>query len=374
MLTELAIKKLAAKDKAYMKADFDGLYIEVKPNGNKFFYSVKRHDGKRIKKSLGKWPDMSLVAAREANKGVWERVSTDIVFKDLLQDWFNKRIAIKAPSYQKSITFRLDKYILPTFADKRIEDVSAADVLFLCRKIQDDGFYETAHRVLNIMSSVFRYGIPLGVCSTDPTYGLSGALISPTVKHMATVTSPDEVTLLMNNLYNYKSGIIRNALLFTALTFGRPGEICGAEWSEISLERKEWRIPAEKMKMKRFHLVPLSDQAVEILKDEKELTAGRESKYVFPSERAGRKIPTDSLRVALRSIGYSTEELTTHGLRGMASTILNESGLWTADAIERQLAHVQGGVRAAYNHAEFLPERVKMMQWYSDFLWKSIDK
>ena len=171
----------------------------------------------------------------------------------------------------------------------------------------------------------------------------------------------------MRSIKNYPYEIMRYALLFSAFTFCRPGEIRHAEWSEIDFENKEWRIPASKMKMKRTHIVPLAQQVIELLKNLKELTGG--DKYLFPSARGdGHPMSENTIRVAIRSMGYSNEEMTAHGFRAMASTRLNEMG-WRPDVIERQLAHVpSNAVRAAYNHAEYLDERRNMMQFWADYL------
>ena len=184
---------------------------------------------------------------------------------------------------------------------------------------------------------------------------------------MAALTKPLEIAMLMKNINAYPHAVVRCALKFSALTFCRPGEIRHAEWSEIDFENCEWRIPAEKMKMKRVHIVPLAEQTIELLLFLKELTG--KGKWLFPSARMdGRPMSDNTVRVALRSMGYSNEQMTAHGFRGMASTRLNEMG-WAPDVIERQLAHAENNqVRAAYNHAEYLPERRKMMQFWADYL------
>ena len=199
----------------------------------------------------------------------------------------------------------------------------------------------------------------------DPTAALAGALRSHTEKHYATLTDPREIRILIQAMQVYPYPVLRAAMLFSALTFARPGEVRAATWAEIRDD--VWDIPAARMKMRRRHLVPLSSQAQTVLSELRQFTGTEE--YLFPSARGGgRCISEGSVRIALRSIGYTKEQITPHGLRAMASTILNENG-WNRDVIERQLAHVQGGVRGAYNHAEYMKERRRMMQWWGDWLF-----
>ena len=215
---------------------------------------------------------------------------------------------------------------------------------------------------------MFRYGVATGRCLRDPTTDLRGALPPTQSTHFATITDPKEVGSLLRAIDGFQgSAITCLALKLAPLVFVRPGELRHAEWIEVNLDRAEWRIPAAKMKMKRDHIVPLSSQAQEVLEEIHPLSG--QGRYVFPSVLAnGRPMSENTVNSALRRLGYTKEEMTGHGFRSMASTLLNENG-WNRDAIERQLAHVEGNsVRAAYNYAEHLEERRRMMQWWADYL------
>ncbi len=236
------------------------------------------------------------------------------------------------------------------------------------RRVESRGALETAHRINQLCGQVFRYAIATGRAERNPSADLRGALPPAKAKHYPSITEPDKVGALMRAINGYSGSIITaTALKLAPLVFARPGELRQAEWSEFDLDNAEWRIPAEKMKMRVVHIVPLSRQAIEIIKDIQPLT-GRD-KYLFPSNRTKtRPMSNNTINGALRRLGYTKEQMTAHGFRSMASTLLNEQG-WNRDAIERQLAHSEkDGVRAAYNYAQHLPERKKMMQSWSDYL------
>ena len=219
-----------------------------------------------------------------------------------------------------------------------------------------------------IIGQVFNYAIATSRADTNPALALRGALQTRPEKHYPTITEPDKIAVLIRQINEYPYHVIRCALKFSVLTFCRPGEIRAAEWKQIDLEKKEWRIPADRTKMKRLHIVPLVRQTLEVLEELRGFT-GRQA-WLFPSARRdGRCMSENAVRVALRSMGYQNDEIVPHGFRAMASTILNESGLFAPDIVERQLAHAEkNAVRAAYNHAEYLPQRREMMQWWADWL------
>ena len=380
MLTDKEIRAMEPKDTRYMRSIGVGLYIEVVPAGHKYWWLCFKKNNKRRKFILGKYPDVSLkdaIAACAEKKREVDIVSgnapDDVKFSELAADWYKNKIEPKAPGYSRTIDGRLRQYVLPPFINRTARSIKPFEILAVCRAIQDKGYMDTSHRIRSIYGQIFKYGVAMGAVESDPCYALQGALISVRHKHMATLTDPRDVADLMTKIFYYRQPKVRNAMLFSAYTFCRPGEIHGALWSEIDLERKEWRISPERMKMKRMHVVPLSKQAMGVIENQKAILDANDNKslFVFPSER-GSHIPmsADTVRVAIRSLGFGPEQMTAHGFRGMASTILNESGKWSADAIERQLAHVPGNddVRAAYNYAQFLQERVKMMQWYADYL------
>ena len=325
--------------------------------------------------TIGSFPEVSLREAR--TRAVEERVrlftpeaEVKNTFREIAEEWLKVRMAGKKPSYLKVVKLRLNRYILPELGNFTLNEITSGVILKLCRKIEARGTIETAARVKVVIGQIFRYAIATDRAETDPTSALKGALATKPVKHMATLTSEKDIFCLMKNINAYPYAVVRCALKLSALTFCRPGEIRHAEWSEFDFKTCEWRIPAEKMKMKRVHIVPLATQVVELLQFLQQLTG--KSRWLFPSARMdGRPMSENTVRVALRSMGYTNEQMTAHGFRSMASTRLNEMG-WPPDVIERQLAHVERNqVRAAYNHAEYLPERRKMMQAWADYLEQS---
>jgi integrase len=258
--------------------------------------------------------------------------------------------------------------VFPWLGSSPVGEINAPELLAVLRRIEGRGALETAHRIHQVSGQVFRYAIATGRAQRDPSADLRGALPPVREKHHAALSKPADVAGLMRAIAGYQgSFVVRCALRLAALTFVRPGELRKAEWSELDLDEGMWRIPARRMKMRAEHLVPLSRQAVEILRELHPLTgAGR---YVFPGARTtGRPMSENAITAALRRMGYERGQMTAHGFRTMASTLLNELG-WPADAIERQLAHVErDGVRDAYNRAEYLAERRRMMQAWADYL------
>jgi integrase len=258
--------------------------------------------------------------------------------------------------------------VFPWVGSKPIKEVTVPELLSVLRRIEARGFIETAHRTLQHCGCVFRYAIATGRAERDPTRDLAGAL-APAVKgHYASISDPMAVGQLLRAIDEYPGEFITAcALRLSPLLFVRPGELRKAEWSEIEFAKAEWRVPAARMKMRAIHIVPLSRQAISIFEELKPLTGKRV--LVFPgAANHTRPMSENTINLALRRLGYSNEEMTAHGFRSMASTLLNEQG-WNPDAIERQLAHVErNAVRAAYNYAQFLPERRKMMQGWADYL------
>jgi integrase len=241
-------------------------------------------------------------------------------------------------------------------------------VLAALRKVEGSGRYESARRMRSVISRVFRYGIATARANRDVAADLRGALVAPKSRHLAAITSPREAGALMRAIEGYSGhAITLLALKMTPHVFVRPGELRKAEWNEFDINNKVWSIPAEKMKMRRPHRVPLSKQVMAILEELDALTG--DGKYLFPSFRSRwRPMSENSINGALRRLGYSQEQMTAHGFRALAATLLNEMGIWSADAIERQLAHQETGVRRAYARGEYWDERVRMMQHWSDYL------
>ena len=251
-----------------------------------------------------------------------------------------------------------------------ISKITPSELLSVLRRIESRGAIETAHRLQQTCGQVFRYAVVTGRADRDPTNDLRGALQPVRKRHYASITEPTAIADLLKSIGGYEGSFITKcALQLAPLVFVRPGELRRAEWTEINFNTEEWRIPAEKMKMRCLHIVPLSKQTISILKELHPLTSS--GKYLFPSVKSlSRPMSENTINAALRRLGYSKEEMTGHGFRSMASTLLNEQG-WNRDAIERQLAHSErNSIRAAYNYAEHLPERRKMMQTWADYLDK----
>jgi len=382
-LTNLKVEKAKPKEKQYKLADERGMYLLIHPKGGKWWRLDYRFQGKRKTLSLGTVPDVSLKEARKKRDEArsilddgadpsYYRASAKAFgedsFEAVAREWFEKFRGQWAQSHAVKILGRLEKDLLPWVGSRPIDAIEPPELLRAFRRVENRGALETAHRIQQIASRVFRYGVATGRCSRDPTADLKGALPPNRSNHFATITDPKEIGELLRAIDGYQGSLItRCALQLAPLVFVRPGELRHAEWTEIHPDRAEWRIPAAKMKMKRDHIVPLSDQAIQILEEIKPLTGN--GRYVFPSVlTTGRPMSDNTINSALRRLGYSKDEMTGHGFRSMASTVLNENS-WTPDAIERQLAHVEGNsIRAAYNYAEHLEERRRMMQWWADYL------
>ncbi len=373
-LTDVAIRKSYAKDKAYFLTDERGLYVEVRPTGRKFWRLRIWTKGKETKKTLGEYPYLSLKDAREMRDRIKAGAPLNVTFRLLAEEWLQtKMIGVFSEKHVQTVESRLKRLIYPAFADRPLYEITAPEILGVLRGLESQKKLETAKRVNQIIGQILRYGVATGRCDRDLTQDLKGALRPPQVKHMPTITSHSEIGALMRSIDSL-NGQIRCALLFQIYTAVRPGELRRAEWSEI--ENDLWRIPMEKMKMRRMHYVPLSHQALDVL-EELHVISGH-SRYLFPSIRSPKRPMSDAtVNAALRRLGYAQEEMTGHGFRSMFSTVANENN-WPPDIIERQLAHVdKNTVRAAYNHAEYMPQRRELLQWWADWLdgvSKSLDK
>ena len=386
-LSDTAIRSAKPQSKAVKMFDGGGLYLEVAPSGGKWWRLKYRVDGKEKRISLGVYPTIGLKEARarreEAKKllaqGVdpsaqRQAVKASVIskaensFEAVAREWFDRHVSTLAPSYGKKVRSLLERQIFPVFGGKPISEVEPSDILKAARHIEESGAVETAHRLVQLCGQLLRYGIATGRLKYDITQGLHGALPKVTVQHMATITDKKRIGELLRAIDAYGGFMpIKCALRLAPLLFVRPGELQKAEWGEFDFEAAEWRIPAAKMKMKQRHIVPLPRQALNVL-EELHVYTGH-GRFLFPSIRTDTKpIAIESMLVAVRSMGFTKEEMTMHGFRGMASTLLNEQG-YNRDWIERQLAHGEkNNVRAAYNYAEYLPERRKMMQEWADYL------
>ena len=385
MLTPSAVANAKPRASAYKLADERCMYLLVQPSGARLFRMDYRRPGtgKRNTLALGVFPDVSLRKARERrdearalladgiDPGAQRKATKDAgadTFEALAREWHGKRKSKWTENYATHLMRRLEVNVFPWIGDSPITKLTAPNLLSMLRRIESRGVIETAHRVHQTCAEVFRYAIATGRATADPTPSLRGA-ISPAPKvHFASIKEPGRVADLLRDIDGYAGHYVtRAALQLAPLVFVRPGELRHAEWQEIEMDAAEWRIPAAKMKMRALHIVPLSSQAVSILRDLYPLT-GR-GRYVFPSLRTHeRPMSENTVNAALRRLGYDGRTMVGHGFRSMASTLLNEQG-WHRDAIERQLAHAERDqVRAAYNYAEHLPERRKMMQAWADYL------
>jgi integrase len=388
-LTDIQVRQLGPCDKDYKKADGGGLYVQVQRTGSKLWRLRYRFDGKENVLSFGSYPAVSLARARElraeAKVLLAEGIDPSAHAKEkkagqvaLTEHTFAKISAELVTKLRKEgkaeITLKKKQWLLDMASDdfggQPITMISAADILATLRKVESKGNYETAKRLRSTIGQVFRYAIATARAENDPTYGLRGALIAPKVSHMAAITNRKGYGELVRAIWAYEGGSpsTRAALKLMALLYTRPGELRLALWEEFDLERAIWTLPAERTKMRREHTKPLPQLAVDTLRN---LLAETGSDYrVFPSSIArDRPISENTLNQALRRLGFNKDEHTSHGFRASASSLLNESGLWNADAIEAELGHVgTNEVRRAYHRARYWDERVKMANWWAEEL------
>lgn len=359
----------------------------VTPAGGKWWRLKYRFDRKEKLLSLGTYPDTSLAMAREKRDAARRLLAGGIdpsahrqsakasrgdanSFETVAREWFGKFSPRWVPSHADKIIRRLERDIFPWIGSEPVGEITAPKLLTTMRRIEHRGAVETAHRALQNCGQVFRYAVATGRADRDPSGDLRGALPPAATRHHASITDAKAIGQLLRDIRAYEGAFVtRCALLLAPLVFVRPGELRKAEWAEVDLEAAEWRIPAARMKSRAIHIVPLSTQAVAGLRELHALTGHGIGKYLFPGARSvKRPMSENTVNAALRRLGYDKDTMTGHGFRSMASTILNEQG-WNGDAIERQLAHAErNGVRAAYNYAEHLPERRKMMQAWADHL------
>lgn len=388
-LTDTAIRAAKPGAKPIKLSDEKGLYLELSPSGGKWWRFKYRFGGKEKRISLGVYPDVGLKLARdrrdEARKLLAEGIDPSAnrkankaagvekaanSFEVVAREWFDKMKSTWAPSHAEKIIRRLERDIFPWLGGKPIADITAPELLAAVRKIEDRGRLETAHRALQNCGQVFRYAIATGRAERDPSADLRGALPPVRETHFAAVTDPKEVGALLRVINGFSGTfIVKSALKLSPLVFVRPGELRRARWEDIDLEAAEWRYHVSKTKTD--HVVPLSSQAVAILRELSPLT-GR-NQWVFPGMRDHAKPMSEAaINAALRRMGYDTKtEMTGHGFRAMARTILHEELGFAPEVIEHQLAHrVPDALGKAYNRTKFLKERRTMMQSWADYLDK----
>ena len=387
-LTDTAIRKAKPADKPQRLPDGGGLYLELSPAGGKWWRLKYRFDGKEKRISLGTYPDTSLASARDKRDAARKLLAAGVdpgehrkaekaagddraanSFEVIAREWLGKHSPTWAASHGDKIAARLERDLFPWIGRRPIADITAKDLLATINRIADRGAIETAHRALQNCGQVFRYAIVTGRADRNPATDLRGALPPVKPSHHAAILEPAAIGGLLRAIDGYQGGFVTKcALRLAPLVFVRPGELRQAEWAEIDLDAAEWNIPADKMKTGEPHLVPLAPQAVAILRDLYALT-GR-GRYVFPSVRtASRPMSDNAVLSALRRMGFAKEEMTGHGFRAMARTVLDEVLHFRPDYIEHQLAHaVRDPNGRAYNRTAHLAERRKMMAAWADYL------
>lgn len=387
-LTDTAIRNAKPKEKPYKVADSQGLYLLVNPRGSKLWRVKYRMNGAERKLALGAYPEITLAEARAARDAARRQLAHAVdpnvakrqarieatmragnSFATVAEELIAKREQEGvSPRTLEKYTWLL-KLLGSEFGRRPVAEITPAELLHELKHHERRGRLETAKRMRSFASRVFRYAAATTRAERDPAQLLLGALIQPRVKHFAAITEPTEFGALLRAIEDYSGDpAVMHALKLTPHLFQRPGELRQMEWAEINFDKAVWTLPSDKMKMRQPHAVPLSRQALAILKSMQGLTG--KGKYVFPSIRTrARPISENTVTAALRRMGYTKEQMTTHGFRTSASSLLNESGKWNPDAIERALAHmVSGEIRRIYNQSAYWAERVAMAQWWSDYL------
>jgi integrase len=387
MLNDTRVRNAKGGHRPIKLSDSGGLYLLITPNGSKLWRLAYRFGGKQKTLALSIYPTTTLKQARERRDAA-KRLLTDNIDPSI-QRRIDKQIATNGNTFRAvagelleklereglaQVTLAKKRWLLDfaysSIGDRPIDKITAPELLSVLRRVEARGRYETARRLRSTCGMVFRYAIATGRAERDVSIDLRGALTTPKVTHRATIIDPAGIGALLRAIDGYDGLLVTKlALRLAPLVFVRPGELRQAEWAELDLEGSVWRISASKMKMRRPHRVPLSRQAVAIIRDLQAISGG--GRWLLPSVRTtARPMSENTLNAALRRLGYSSDQMTAHGFRAMASTRLNEMGRWNPDAIERQLGHQEADeVRRAYMHAaEFWSERVRMMQAWADYL------
>jgi len=387
-LTEIVVRKAKPTEKTQRLFDSGGMYLELSPAGGKWWRLKYRFGGKEKRLSLGTYPDTGLADAREkrdaarkllaagvdpgeqrkAAKAAGEERSANS-FEVIAREWHAKQSATWVDLHASRIMLRLENDVFPWLGSRPIADITAKELLATVNRIADRGAVESAHRVLQNCGQVMRYAIATGRAERNPATDLRGALPPVKQSHHAAIIEPNAIGGLLRAMDSYQGSLVtKSALRLAPLVFVRPGELRHAEWAEFDLDGTQWNLPAEKMKMREPHIVPLAPQAVSILRELYSLT-GR-GRYVFPSARSPKRpMSNNAVLSALRRMGYATDEMSGHGFRAMARTVLDEVLHFRPDYIEHQLAHaVKDPNGRAYNRTAHLGERRKMMTGWADYL------
>jgi len=387
-LTDTIIRNAKPADKPRRMFDGGGLYLEISPKGGKWWRLKYRYHGKEKRISLGVYPDVSLKKARERREAARKLLADGVNPSDnrkaqkatqlekaansfgvVAREWHKKQSSTWSTRHSDGIIKRLERDVFPWLGDKAISDLTPIELLTTLRRVEERGALESAHRILGNCGQILRYAVATGRTDRDITSDLRGALPAVKTKHLSAITDPIKVGELLRAIDSYKgSMIVKCAMKLAPLVFVRPGELRQAKWEDIDLERAEWRFTVTKTNTP--HIVPLSRQSIEILKDIKPLTG--KGLYVFPSQRSTKRPMSDNaVLVAFRTMGIYKEEMSGHGFRAMARTLLDEELGFRPDFIEHQLAHaVKDPNGRAYNRTSHIVERKKMMQEWADYLDK----
>lgn len=383
-LTDAAVRNAKPTAKPYRLFDASGLYLEVAPRGGRWWRFKYRYDGKEKRLSLGTYPDTGLREARARRDEARKLVAAGVDPSDrrreaqadkaqtleaVAREWVLKQSAAWVPSHATRVLARLEQNAFPWIGSRSVRTLSAPELLSCLRRLEGRGAVESAHRLLQNFGQILRYAIATGRADKDVASGLRGALGPSKPVHRAAIVEPRAIGSLLRAIDGYQGSMVtRSALMLAPLLFVRPGELRQARWSEFDLESGTWAIPASRMKMREGHIVPLAAQALAILHELRALTGG--SEFVFPSARtASRPMSNNAVLAALRRMGFAKDEMTGHGFRAMARTVLDEVLQFRPDFIEHQLAHaVRDPNGRAYNRTAYLPERRAMMASWANYL------
>ena len=384
-LTEIQLKNAEIRTKPYKLADGGGLFLLIKPNGGKYWRYKYRVHGKEKILALGVYPEVKLADARKKHMNARKQLDDGIdpsgakaeskrlgklnsanSFEAIAMEWIDSRTHGWTENYVEKITRQLSRHAFPLLGSKPVKDISAPELLSALRRIESKGTLETAHRVKQTCGQIFSYAIATGRAERNPANDVTGALKTPKKKNNPHLDAKDLPEFLAKLEQYDGEPVTKLAIMLALLTAVRTTELRGAHWSEINFDKAEWRIPAERMKMRQPHIVPLSSQAIATLREIQTMTGNMP--YVCSHRSNPREhMSENTMLFALYRMGYHSK-LTIHGLRGTFSTIMNENG-FNSDHIERQLAHVERNqVRASYNHTDYLTDRRKMMQWWADYI------
>ena len=388
-LKALEIKAFQSASKAYRKSDEKGLYLEIRPNGSKLWFLKYRIEGKEKRLGLGSYPDVTLADARKARdtaraeiqagrdplferkmEKIEKRIWAGNTFQSVAEDFIETKLVAngKAESTITKARWFLS-HLTPAIGKRPIADIEPAELLAALKKIEKRGHRETAVRTRNFASRVFRHGVATARCKADPAALLEGALASPIVRHHAAIIEPGPLGEFLRAIDEFTGGpIVKLAMQLSPHLFLRPGELRQGRWSEVNWDEAHWTIPADRTKLRRPHSVPLSRQALALLRELEQHSGGFELMFIGQRSHLS-PMSENAINQAFRRMGYGSDVVTAHGLRSTASTLLNESGKWSADAIERALAHGHSDrVRGIYARGQHWDERVAMAQWWSDYL------